>query len=140
MALSKDRNTEARTKGPLNVFKVKGATTIYAGALVAVDANGFLLPAADAANLKVMGRADEQVVNAGADGAKSCRVEQGVFKWANSGAAAVDQAALGHLVYAEDDQTVRKTGGTNNIKAGLALQIDPDDAGIWVATFPDGNW
>jgi len=45
---------------------VKGSTTIYQGALVALDADGYAIPGKKAENLTAVGRAEETVANAGA--------------------------------------------------------------------------
>ena len=50
--------------GELFELDVAAATTIYAGTLVAIDASGNAKPAADAAGLRVIGRAEEDVDNA----------------------------------------------------------------------------
>lgn len=136
-ALTKDRNTLARSKGPLVRYKVAGATKIYNGALVAVNSAGYLVPASDTAGLICVGRAAEQVDNSsGAAGDKSCDVEFGVFKWLNSGTNACEQDDIGRVVYAEDDQTVGDVAGaTPRPKAGMCLEIESD--GVWVATFPN---
>lgn len=58
---------------------VKGSTTIYQGALVALDADGYAIPGKKAENLTAVGRAEETVANAGADGELVVRVARGVF-------------------------------------------------------------
>jgi len=133
MALSANRNTQERTVGVLAVYKVKGSTHIYAGALCATDSNGYLVPASATSGLTVVGRADEEVNNTGSSGDKSFRVQQGLFKWANSSGSAVTQALVGKVCYVEDDQTVGLSE-SNSIVAGIVVEIDAD-LGIWVATF-----
>ena len=54
---------------------VKGSTTIYQGALVALDADGYAIPGKKAENLTAVGRAEETVANAGADGELVVRVD-----------------------------------------------------------------
>lgn len=133
-ALSNDRQTYSKSQGVLKSMKVKAATKVYMGALAAVDATGLLLPAGDTAALLCVGRADERADNtAGADAAISCRVQEGVFKWDNSVASAVTQVDVGHVVYAEDDHTVKHAAG-NACKAGTCVAIDVD--GVWVKTDP----
>src|SRR5574341_2243543 len=117
-ALTKDRDTRSRHTGRMIVLKVKGATKIYNGGMVAV-VGGYAKPAADAATEKVMGIADEFVDNTGgADGALTVRVRTGVFKLANN-AGAVVQADIGKKALVVDDQTVTDAATTNNIEAGL---------------------
>lgn len=129
MALSADRNTPFKD-GELIVVPVATNKTIFAGSLVAADANGYATPGATAATLSVLGRAEETVVNSGANGAKTVTVRRKkAFKWKNSGTDAVVQADLGKTCYIEDDQTVCHTVTGKSI-AGKVIGIDTD--GIWV--------
>ena len=50
------------------VLPVKGGVTIYQGALVALDADGYAIPGKKAAGLTAAGRAEETVANTGSDG------------------------------------------------------------------------
>lgn len=136
-------------------MKIKGSVKIYHGALVALDASGFLVPAATGstlvvgvANLQVQGSDIEgltgQALPAGllttgnvidttglADGARGCVVERGIFKFKNkAGDLVVDPTHIMKDVYVEDDQTVRVTA-TGSIKAGVAIAVEAD--GVWVA-------
>ena len=54
---------------------VKGGTTIYQGALVALDASGYAIPGKKAESLTAVGRAEETVTNTGADGELVIRVD-----------------------------------------------------------------
>lgn len=116
-------------RAPLR-WPVKGATTIYKGGLVVLNA-GFAAPGSTATGLIAIGRAKETVVNAGADGAKEIDVEEGTFKWANAGGDAIVAADRGATAYITDDQTVNKTA-TGKSAAGKVIQIDSD--GVWVRT------
>lgn len=49
--------SELALGGKYLALPVKGATTIYQGAIVAVDANGYAIPGKKAADLKAAGRA-----------------------------------------------------------------------------------
>jgi hypothetical protein len=61
--------------GHIVLYKVAASTTIYKGALVALDTDGYVTPMTHAtASLKFMGVAEETVVNDGAVGAASVRV------------------------------------------------------------------
>ena len=63
---------------------VKGGTTIYQGALVALDASGYAIPGKKAESLTAVGRAEETVTNTGADGELVIRVARGVFVFDNT--------------------------------------------------------
>lgn len=131
-ALSAARNTPKMADGLAHElsFPVKGATTIYQGSLVVLNA-GFAAPGATATDLIAVGCALETVVNSGADGAKNVRVEQGTFKWANAGGDPIVAATRGGVAYITDDQTVNVTA-TGKSAAGKVIQLDSD--GVWVRT------
>lgn len=125
-------NTPTRA-GDFTAIPVAAATSIYQGTLVARDAAGNLVSAADAVGLKVIGRAEETVDNsAGVAGDLTCRVQRGTFRFQNDVTNAVDKSHIGTVCYVLDNQTVDTDGGTNNIKAGLV--VDVDDDGVWVDT------
>lgn len=130
-ALVADRNTPMKD-GKLIAVPMATAKKIFAGSLVAANATGYATPGAVAATLTYLGRAEETVDNAGADGAKSVLVRRGeAFKFANHGADAVTQASLGKVCYIVDDQTVALTNGTGTRSAaGIVVGIDAD--GVWV--------
>ncbi|BBL70334.1 hypothetical protein [Methylogaea oryzae] len=131
MALAADRDTPMKD-GELIQVPVATAVHIYAGALVAANATGYATPGATSTTLTYLGRAEENVNNTGADGAKTVKVRRRkAFKWLNSGADAVTQASLGKTCYIVDDQTVAATNGTNTRSAaGIVVGVDSD--GVWV--------
>ena len=134
MALTGNRSTKVKFVQDVQAYKMAGATHIYAGGMVAVNATGYAVPADDAANLKVVGWAEEEVDNTGADGALKVRVAKGVVKMGNAAAAdAVVQADVGVAVDVIDDETVATPGGAavNSIPAGKVREIDAD-GGIWI--------
>lgn len=77
-ALTKERDTPEIANGGRHMsLPVKGGTTIYQGALIALE-DGFAVPAKKAAGLIAAGRAEETVSNPGADGAVSVQVSRGI--------------------------------------------------------------
>lgn len=131
-ALATDRRTPERS-GDRREPAVKGATVIYAGAMVAMGADGFAVPMSTATTLKGIGRAQERVDNsAGADGAETVKVDAGIFRFANSAAGdEITAADIGSDCYGVDDQTVAKTNGTNTRSvAGKIFDVDAN--GVWV--------
>lgn len=113
------------------VLPVKGGTTIYQGSIVALDADGYAIPGKTAEGLTAAGRAEETVVNSGADGAAAIRVLRGVFVFANTTTAA-NQIKAAHVLqpcYMEDDQTVTALATGTSI-AGLVVRVD--DGGVAV--------
>ncbi len=119
-------------------FGVATATTIYAGSLVAINASGYAVPASDSKALRVVGVARKQVVNSGANGAKSVEVLQGTFLMENSaGADAVVLADLKNACYAADDQTVAQTPSADNSRpvAGIVEDVTSDGVFVRVGSF-----
>lgn len=104
------------------------ATVIWAGAMYALDAAGNAVPAT-AGGTKVRAVAQETANNAaGAAGAQRVKGQTGVYRYANSAAAAeVLRGDIGAVVFVADDQTVSKTG---TAAAGVAVDVDGD--GVWV--------
>lgn len=112
-ALSSDKRTE-RTEGVEVSVPVKGSTTIYAGAMVSVGADGYAVPASDATGQIFMGIALEHVDNSsGSDGDKSVVVRRAGLVKISAGST-ISQANVGDKVYAVDDQTVDIAANTTN--------------------------
>jgi hypothetical protein len=147
-ALSAARNTQEMAdvqRAPM-AYKQKGSTTIYQGSLVVLNA-GYAVRGSTATSLVAIGRAKRTTVNAGADGAVPVdntglgigtayiEVDEGTFKWLNSGTDAVVAADVGAVVYIEDDQTVSHTS-TGKSVAGVCVRLDSD--GVWVRTVRPG--
>lgn len=130
-ALTKDRNTPRRA-GERVSLPVEAATKLYAGAMIARNADGRAVPAANTAGLVVVGRAEHQADNsAGAAGDLTIEIQTGLFAYAHGG---LTRADIGKTVYAADDQTVTLTPG-NRVVAGVL--VDVDDQGAWVRIGPE---
>ena len=127
-ALTNVRDT-SELGGKYIALPVKGATTIYQGAIVAVDANGYAIPGKKAADLKAAGRAEETVENKGGDGDAVIRVSRGTFVFENPTSGKVTAADVLGLCYMEDDQTVTKTG-TGASVAGLVIRVDDEGVAV----------
>ncbi|WP_435640324.1 hypothetical protein [Micavibrio aeruginosavorus] len=133
MPLSKDRDTLQKNDDKLHSGPVAAATTIYAGALVALDASGNIVPGTTATTLKFPGRAEEYVNNsAGLAGDKKITFKKGVFQYANSAAGdEITRADIGNNCYIVDDSTVAKTNGANTRSVAGKI-MDVDAGGVWV--------
>lgn len=120
-ALTEDRATEYKQGVELGA-PVAASTTIYGGSLVMANASGYAVPGADTASCKFLGVAQERVVNAGANGAKTVSVRRtGVHYFAASGMAITN---VGDDVYLVDDQTVGLVATTtNDIKCGKIAEF-----------------
>lgn len=111
---------------------VAAATTLLAGTLGATDAAGRAVPAADTAGLRVIGRIERDVFNAGgAAGDLNAEIKRGVFRYDNSAANPVDADDIGKICFVEDDHTVAETS-THLVKAGRVIAVDAQ--GVWVDT------
>ena len=129
-----ERNTPRRTGAfeYMGSYKVKASTTIEAGKLVLLDANGLAVEGTKAANHIPVGRAEE-TVTAGAAGDTFVRARMGVFRWNNDVASkAFTRATIGDQAYVEDDETVRTDSASSGVVVGRV--VDVDDEGAWVAT------
>lgn len=113
-----------RSEGELQEFEVYGSTTIYKGTLVALRTDGYAIPAADTADLIVVGVAYEKVDNsAGSSGAKRVKVhcKSGEhFVYAYNGTPAITN--VGEVAYVVDDKTVGNTS-TNGVKVGRIVEV-----------------
>ncbi len=122
----------AHRPAELLTLPVAAATKIFAGTLVARNADGRAVPASDTAGLRVVGRAEMYVDNsAGAAGDLSVVIRLGTYRFANSVANAVDADDVGKMAVVEDDQTVAETSA-NKVCAGRILAVEA--AGIWIDT------
>lgn len=126
MALSANRDTR-EIVGALVQLTVADNKTAYAGGLAAVDATGKGLPAADAANLKVLGRFEH-----GAAAGEKVMIKRGTFLFANKTADPVTVADIGGYCYVTDDETVQHTANSNAIIAGVVRGVTTD--GVYVDT------
>lgn len=130
--LSADRNTPRRERTTRHVPVAAGAK-LYAGAMVAINATGFLAPVTAATTLKAAARNAKFVDNtSGADGAVVAEQELGTFRWNNSAAAdLITRADIGSDAYGVDDQTVAKTNG-GSTRSVVGRIADVDDQGVWI--------
>lgn len=129
-ALTTDRNTESKL-GEIMIYPVAATTDIFKGAMVCVSDTGFLVPASDTANLRIVGVADEHVDNdPGADGDLDCRVVSGrKFRFT---ATSITQAMLGDPMFVVDDQTFDDAAGaTNDVPIGRLVEFVSTTEG-WV--------
>lgn len=131
VALTADRDTKQRSGAVFN-RGVAASVQIYKGALVALNAAGYLVPGSAATTLKADGVAQETVKGGASAGDVSCGVERGVFRFANSAAGdAITIADIGNDCFIVNDQTVAKTNGTNTRSVAGKIE-DVDSQGVWV--------
>jgi hypothetical protein len=115
----------------ISLYKIAASTTIYKGALVAVNSSGYAIPIAHGtASLKFIGIAEETVTNSGSNGDASIRISKaGSGVYADSQSAT--QADIGKEVYASTDNEVQAvtTGLTNQYKVGTLIALETTSAG-----------
>lgn len=130
-ALSANRPTEFLEIGcrRWRTFPVAANAVIYAGALVAINASGYLVPASADTTLKIVGIACTELDATGlANGAEEMEVDHGIALLENSTAGeALTAASVDGTCYAADDQTVAKTDGSTAGTAQVSeLTVTPD--------------
>jgi hypothetical protein len=126
MALAADRKLRITASGGTRNRRglVNGGSTIYKGAALVVDAEGYLRPAVNTTGFQFVGWADEAVNNsAGDDGDVYCRyVTAATVEMDNDGTYPIAQSDLYKPCYISDDQTVKSAVG-NGVIAGIAEAI-----------------
>jgi hypothetical protein len=146
VALSRAKfNNYKPSKSNIRMYELAADAVIYRGALVSIDAAGYLIPAADTVNTYVAGVAKDNVDNTGGDaGDVSAPVDVGggllLMKHAyltGFGTDDLEQSDVGTAVVVSDDETVDFVGNTDqDIPVGVIDEIvtdgDPDDATVWV--------
>ena len=130
--LTTDRNTESRD-GEFFEFPVAADVRVFAGGMVALNADGDAVGAAASSDHVVVGRAEESVNNlGGAAGDVSVRVRRGVFLYANSTAAdEIVRTDINATAYVVDVETLAKTNGTGTRPAAGTI-LDVEERGVWV--------
>ena len=128
-ALTQARNTAELHVGALHYNferEVASDNTVYAGGIVAQNSSGKAVPASDAANLVVLGRAEATV---GAGG--NLVIRTGVFLFDNgTSSEELTAADIGAAAFIVDDHTVGKVGGTNHIPAGIVIDVTADGVAV----------
>ena len=112
---------------PLARYEMAAGAAIQHGNLVALNAEGKAVPAADAAGLTVIGAAQEIVEN-------EVEVVSGIFGFANSGTNPVVRSDRGKACYVAGAATVDSVGGTNKVPAGIV--VDVCDGEVYVDVTP----
>lgn len=131
-ALTTERDTPEIANGARYlVLQVKGNTTIYQGSIAALDANGYAIPGQKADGITAVGRAEETVVNSGADGDVTVKVSRGVFVFDNT-LDNTNKLTAAHVLktcYMEDDQTVTALA-TGASAAGRVIRVDDEGVAV----------
>jgi hypothetical protein len=132
MALNAERVTKRRDAG-LIAGPIAAGVLIFNGALVVIDASGYLRPGRASTTDKALGRASGTYDNTDGDaGDLTVTVERGIFRYSNSADGdAIAQDDVGKNCYVAHDGAVALT--SNSSARVVAGRIDGvDSEGVWV--------
>lgn len=130
MALSEDRVIRLKALVTHQEYKLAAGAIIHHHALVAVNAAGYLVPAEDVADLRVVGIATAAASNVGGhDGDRAILVYKGAARLPTMGSDPVVQATVGRRAHVLDDEYVAATS-VHGIDVGEVIEID--DGLAWV--------
>lgn len=133
-ALSQDKAIDRRGDDLVWAYVATGQV-IYAGAIVAIDTNGYAQAASDVSGLKVIGVAQDRVDNREGvyDATKTIVARRSTYLFANSGS--FTAANIGDWCFVSDDQTVTTAAtATYDLLCGVIVGVD--STGVWVDMKP----
>lgn len=120
-ALTKARDTREIAAGGIHYtreFTVASGSTVYAGAITAINSSGKAVPATSQGSLTVVGRAENT-----ATGGETVKTRSGMFLYNPVSSGAITATDLNKTCYVADDQTVTLTSGTSAVAAGTVRDI-----------------
>ena len=120
-ALTEARDTREIAAGGVHYtreFTVASGSTVYAGAITAVNSSGKAIPATSAGVITVVGRAE----NTAAAG-ETVKTRSGMFLYNPVSSGAISVTDLNKKCYVADDQTVTLTSGTSAVVAGVVRDV-----------------
>ena len=104
---------------PLARYEIASGSTIVSGKLVALNAEGKAVPAADTAGLIVIGAAD-RIENG------SVEIMDGVFSFANDTTHPLTRSDRGKVAFVKDAGTVTASS-SNSVPAGIVVDVYEDE-------------
>ena len=120
-ALTEVRDTREIAAGGIHYtreFTVASGSTVYAGAITAVNTSGKAVPATSSGAITVVGRAE----NTAASG-ETVRTRSGMFLYSPVNSGAIGLSDLNKTCYVTDDQTVTLTSGSSAVVAGVVRDV-----------------
>jgi hypothetical protein len=136
-ALTKDKNIRTRASAAIRrgVAEAAANAVIFAGALIAKNAAGHVVPASDTAALVVIGVAEENVNNTGgAAAAKTVKYMTDVELEVENAGGAIVQASKYGPAYVADDQSVTTAAvAANDIVAGQVREFTATKVWLYVS-------
>ena len=104
---------------PLARYEIASGSTVVSGNLVALNAEGKAVPAADTANLIVIGVSD-RIENG------SVEIMDGVFSFANDTTHPLTRAHRGKVAFVKNANTVTASS-SNSVPAGIVVDVYEDE-------------
>ena len=120
-ALTEVRDTREIAAGGIHYtreFTVASGSTVYAGAITAVNSSGKAIPATSQGAITVVGRA-ENTATAG----ETVKTRSGMFLYNPVSSGAIAVTDLNKTCYVADDQTVTLTSGSSAVIAGVVRDV-----------------
>jgi hypothetical protein len=120
-ALTEARDTREIAAGGVRYtreFTVATGSTVYAGAITAVNSSGKAIPATSSGAITVVGRAE----NTAAAG-ETVKTRSGMFLYNPVSSGAISVTDVNKKCYVADDQTVTLTSGTSAVVAGVVRDV-----------------
>ena len=120
-ALTEARDTREIAAGGVHYtreFTVATGSTVYAGAITAVNSSGKAIPATSSGAITVVGRAE----NTAAAG-ETVTTRSGMFLYNPVSSGAISVTDVNKKCYVADDQTVTLTSGSSAVVAGVVRDV-----------------
>ena len=120
-ALTEARDTREIAAGGVHYtreFTVATGSTVYAGAITAVNSSGKAIPATSSGAITVVGRAENT-----ATGGEAVKTRSGMFLYNPVSSGAISVTDLNKKCYVVDDHTVTLTSGTSAVVAGVVRDV-----------------
>ena len=120
-ALTEARDTREIAAGGVHYtreFTVASGSTVYAGAITAVNSSGKAIPATSSGAITVIGRA-ENTATAG----ETVKTRSGMFLYNPVSSGAISVTDVNKKCYVADDHTVTLTSGTSAVVAGVVRDV-----------------
>ncbi len=125
---------------PLRSYLVADDAVILCGAIVALNATGYLTNAVSTdPTLRVVGVARQSIDNTnGGDGPARCEVEAGVFTFDSaSGDGLITVADINRPCFVVDNQTVSRQDGVTRPYAGMVFDVDGTLIKVLLGVIPE---
>ena len=120
-ALTEARDTREIAAGGVHYtreFTVATGSTVYAGAITAINASGKAIPATSSGIITVVGRAENTAV-----AGETVKTRSGMFVYNPVSSGAISLTDVNKKCYVADDQTVTLTSGSSAVVAGVVRDV-----------------